>query len=277
MQQTIFLLALCGLLTTGSGATAAPPLPRKVSVPVGPDRLTAYLALPEGNGPFSAVLFLHGGRGGIVGGDPQQSAQALAHAGYVALAPLRLQRRSLREELEQTRAALSYLHTMAKIDRDRLAVVGFSRGGLLALMVAVGSDDLEAAVLMAPAAGRGALERALAVATAETPATLIQVAKNDTVQADHVAIARLTERQLERAGTAARLILYPPFGREGHSLFFKVRTAYWDDLLVFLERHLGSAPASKRRDSTGRHRHRQLKQPPTIARRPRIEDRRPVG
>ena len=85
MQQTTFFLALCGLLTTGSGATAAPPLPRKVSVPVGPDRLTAYLALPEGRGPFPAVLFLHGGRGGIVGGDPQQSAQALAHAGYVAL------------------------------------------------------------------------------------------------------------------------------------------------------------------------------------------------
>ena len=92
------------------------------------------------------------------------------------------------------------------------------------------------------------------------------MAKNDTVQADHVAIARRTKRQLERAGTDARLILYPPFGREGHSLFFKVRTAYWDDLRVFLERHLGSAPASKRRDSTGRHRHRQLKQPPPIAR-----------
>ena len=101
MQQTTFFLALCGLLATGTQATAAPPLPREVSVPAGPHRVAAYLAEPEGSGPFPAVLFLHGGRGGIVCGNPQQSVAALARSGYLALAPLRLQQNTLGKEMNR--------------------------------------------------------------------------------------------------------------------------------------------------------------------------------
>ena len=45
------------------------------------ERLAAYRAIPSGSGPFPAVLFLHGGRAGVVGGDPKESVAALARAG----------------------------------------------------------------------------------------------------------------------------------------------------------------------------------------------------
>ena len=154
MRATITLLTSCMLLVAGGRESAA--ATHKIVLPSGEQRTEAYLAEPEGSGPFPAVLFLHGGRGGIVGGDPQQSAAALVRAGYVALAPLRLQRGSLREEFRQTQAAILYLQNLANVDRDRVAVVGFSRGGLLALMAAVRSNDIDSAVLMAPAPGRGA-------------------------------------------------------------------------------------------------------------------------
>lgn len=76
MQQTTFFLALCGLLATGTQATAAPPLPREVSVPAGPHRVAAYLAEPEGSGPFPAVLFLHGGQKGHAASRPRCSGAA---------------------------------------------------------------------------------------------------------------------------------------------------------------------------------------------------------
>ena len=246
MQQATFLLALCGLLAAGTGVTSALPPPREVSIPAGPHRLEAYLAEPEGGGPFPAVLFLHGGRGGIVGGDPKESVAALARAGYVALAPMRLRQNKLGTEIAQTRGALEYLRKLDRVDPQRVAVIGFSRGGLLALIAAVNSPELRAAILMAPASGRGALDRALRRATPQVPPTLILVAKNDTRQADHVALAQKTEQQLERAGGSAQVVLYPPFGSpsgDGHRLFFAVRQSYWKDLLAFLEEHLGSPQA----------------------------------
>ena len=178
-----------------------------------------------------------------MGGDPKESVAALARAGYVALAPMRLQQNRLGTEITQTRSALEYLRKPDRVDPQRVAVVGFSRGGLLALIAAVKSTELRAAILMAPASGRGALDRALRRATPQMPPVLILVAENDTRQADHVALAQQTKQQLQRAGGSAKVVLYPPFGSpssDGHRLFFSVRQSYWKDLLAFLEDPLAS-------------------------------------
>ena len=213
----------------------------RVRFPADRERLPAYRAVPEGRGPFPAVLFLHGGRGGVVGGDPKESVAALARAGYVALAPMRLQQNRLGTEITQTRSALEYLRKLDRVDPQRVAVVGFSRGGLLALIAAVKSTELQAAILMAPASGRGALDRALRRATPQMPPVLILVAENDTRQADHVALARQAMQKLRGKGVEAEWILYPPFGpptTDGHQLFFRVRDDYWSDVRTFLTRHL---------------------------------------
>ncbi|MDP7267257.1 MAG: alpha/beta fold hydrolase [Pirellulales bacterium] len=241
MRATITLLTSCILLiANGRDAAAAA---RKIVLPSGGQRTEAYLAEPEGEGPCPAVLFLHGGRGGIVGGDPQQSLAALARAGYVALAPMRLKQNTLRAEITQTRGALEYLRKLDRVDPKRVAVVGFSRGGLLALIAAVKSPELRAAILMAPAAGRGALSRALAAATKNTAPTLILVSGNDSAQADHVEIARTINGRLKQVGADSQLTVYPAYRSDGHQLFFKVRATYWKDLVAFLDTHLQASKA----------------------------------
>lgn len=234
------VLILCTVLLTEMAAAAEV---EQIRFTADGDRLMAYRAVPEGQGPFPAILFLHGGRGGAVGGDPKASVAALARRGYVALAPMRLKQNTLKSEITQTRSALEYLRKLDRVDPQRMAVVGFSRGGLLALIAAVKSTELQAAILMAPASGRGALDRALRRATPQMPPVLILVAENDTRQADHVALARQTREQLQRKGVKAEWILYPPFGAptsDGHRLFFSVRQSYWKDLLAFLEGPLAS-------------------------------------
>ncbi|MFP6735662.1 MAG: hypothetical protein VB959_17730 [Rhodospirillales bacterium] len=42
---------------------------------------------------------------------------------------------------------------------------------------------------------------------------------------------------LKAAGRDHRMIIYPPFGVDGHQLFFQVG-AYWPDVTAFLDRHL---------------------------------------
>jgi hypothetical protein len=44
-------------------------------------------------------------------------------------------------------------------------------------------------------------------------------------------------RALEEAGKDVQLIVYPPFGRYGHALFFDLGH-YWPDVLEFLKSHL---------------------------------------
>ena len=181
-----------------------------------------------------------------MGGDPKASVAALARAGYIGLAPIRLKPNTLKTEISQTHSALAYLRNLRQVDPQRVAVVGFSRGALLSLIAAVKSTELRAAILMAPAPGRGALDRALRLATVQMPPVLILVAENDTRQADHVELAQKTRQQLQQSGVAAEWILYSPFGAptaDGHRLFFAVRSNYFKDIVAFLSQHLGHSQA----------------------------------
>ena len=144
----------------------------------------------------------------------------------------------MRESVVETAAALSFVTGLRKADSTRLAIVGFSRGGLLAFMSATVRRDLKAVVLLAPARGRGALRRSLINVQNVSAPTLILVSKNDNRQADHVSIARQIHASLEQSEKQTELIIYPPWGNDGHRLFFKVRPSYWKDVQKFLTVHL---------------------------------------
>jgi acetyl esterase/lipase len=115
---------------------------------VGDQQLRLDLALPaEGDGPFPAVVCVHGG--GWVGGDRRQMAQTiatLAAHGYVAIAPdYRLAPENrFPAAVEDCKAAVRWLRANArayKVNPDRIGAMGFSAGAHLACLLGVTTSD----------------------------------------------------------------------------------------------------------------------------------------
>lgn len=124
--------------------------------------LRGCLARPDGAGPHPAILVMHDARG--LGDGTARRAQALADAGYVALAadlygngaffadpkqagatvaPLMQEPSRLRA---RTIAGFEALRGLPQVDRGRIGVVGFCLGGRCALELARSGADLRAAV-----------------------------------------------------------------------------------------------------------------------------------
>lgn len=199
--------------------------------------LKGTLCKPKGEGPFPVVLYHHGGFGDFIGGAPRETCAALAGAGFIGFAPIRRKDLSMEGNLDDVLAAVEFAKHLPEADPQRIGMIGFSRGGLLALMAAGQGTGFKAIVLMAPAPGRGHLEAFLPSARTISAPVLLMVAENDKGQADHVAIARRIKEALEAAGREVKFLLYPPYGNDGHRMFFEVG-AYWKDVEDFLKKNL---------------------------------------
>jgi acetyl esterase/lipase len=116
---------------------------------VGETELKLDMARPaEGDGPFPAVLVIHGG--GWRGGSKDQMRGALldfARRGYVAVSPQYrfCPKDTFPAQVHDVKAAVRWVKEHAKdykIDPDHLGAVGFSAGGHLSMMLGVtGPDD----------------------------------------------------------------------------------------------------------------------------------------
>ena len=172
-----------------------------VKIPVGPDTIDGYLAVPttavSGPGPWPAVVVVHDVFG--VGADIKSIAERFATAGYLTLVPdlytrggmfrcvkatfTALQRGNGRaiDDLEAARAFLA-----ARDDcTDKIGVAGFCMGGGFALLMAARGfdasapyygplpDDLSALEGACPVvASYGARDKGLKGAVAQLEATL---------------------------------------------------------------------------------------------------------
>ncbi|MGL4555175.1 MAG: alpha/beta hydrolase [Gemmataceae bacterium] len=122
----------------------------------GGEELKLDLAVPPGDGPFPAVVCLHGG--GWVGGDRKQLTRTLgvlSRRGYVAIAPdYRLApKHRFPACLDDCKAAVAWLRANAAkyhIDPARVGVIGMSAGGHLACMLAVDGGGVQAVVAFSP-------------------------------------------------------------------------------------------------------------------------------
>ena len=199
--------------------------------------LKGYLCKPRGAGPFPLVIYNHGGLGDIVGGPPKETCIALARAGYVGFAPIRRNTRSMQGHLDDVFAGLEYAKQVEKVDSRRIAMIGFSRGSLLTYMAGTRHSEFKALVMMAAAVNSRSgqlLENAAAI----NAPVLALVAKNDTGSKATMGRSVLDgmieiNAALKRAGKDVRLIVYPPYGNDGHAMFFKVGS-YWKDVISFL-------------------------------------------
>ncbi len=145
--------------------------------------------------------------------------------------------------MQEVLAALDGLCASPEVDPECIAVLGCSRGGLLAFDTATERpSELRVRVLMAPTSGRGRLERALGEMVLIQASSLLLVADNDLVQDDHVALVAQVAGALEAADKEVQKILYPPFttpgNQDGQMRFDEVRESCWGDALSFLAMHL---------------------------------------
>jgi dienelactone hydrolase len=112
----------------------------------------ATLFTPTASGPHPAVICLSGSEGGLLEG----YAAVLASHGFATLALGYFGRETLPQELveiplESLKAGIDWLKKQPEVDARRIAVLGGSKGGELALLLAATyPDDIAAAVAFKP-------------------------------------------------------------------------------------------------------------------------------
>ena len=122
--------------------------------PVEEEGLVGTLFCPSTPGPHPAVIAI----GGVGGGLREGGAEALASEGFAALALAYfgvegLPRELVEIHLEYFETAIAWLKSRPEIDANRIAVVGNSKGGELALLLgATYPEDVKAVIGYAPSA-----------------------------------------------------------------------------------------------------------------------------
>ena len=173
MRLTVALLAT-GVVAFASGAEAA----QQIEIAPGPPALGGYLFRPEGRGPFPGVVALTGcgglmTRSGRVGSLFMDWGNRLAAAGFAVVFPDSLGSRGLatqchvqvrdrkvratHEQVADAVAARAWLQSQPWSIKDRVALLGWSDGGVAALWAvrrragaADGAAEFRSAVALYP-------------------------------------------------------------------------------------------------------------------------------
>ncbi|MFX0203177.1 MAG: dienelactone hydrolase family protein [Candidatus Hodarchaeota archaeon] len=202
----------------------------------------ALIFKPEGKGPFPVVIYNHGmivdihGLSGAYdhGYELENICQTLADSGYFVFAPIRQSGRgNISGHKREVDRAIDYVKKLPDVDPSRIGLMGFSRGGLLTLMVAVERNDLKALVILAPAPGRGQFAEAVRQVSSINAPVLLLVEAND--EQHILEDFEMLSRSLENFGKESRIVKYNRGG--GHRLFYTVGY-YWDDVRRFLKDNL---------------------------------------
>jgi dienelactone hydrolase len=148
------LLAAMPAAAAESAAPAAPSAAEPVKTAVSANGLVGELYTPAGPRPVGgAILVLGGSEGGLRGASSQ--AQDLARHGYVALALAYFGAAGVPDALtniplEYFKTALDFLRHRPGVDPHRIGVVGTSKGGEAALVVAATYREVRAVVAGVP-------------------------------------------------------------------------------------------------------------------------------
>lgn len=152
----------------------------------------------------------------------------------------------LNAETDDVLAAIDYLKSLPFASTERMAVMGWSFGGIVTMLAVSRSSAFRAAVDQAGGAltwrenayVRDALVTAAGKAT--TP-TLFLVARNDRTTESVTALAEIFEKR----GLPHRLVIYEAFipaqsrTAPGHAIFSAQGVKLWqNDVVEFLNRHL---------------------------------------
>jgi len=244
------------------GQTARPEL---IGFKSGNLELKGFVWKPSGDGPFPALLWNHGSEKspgsvdtvapyfvskGYVFFVPHRRGQGRSPGPYIMdeLNALSRDERSRRLvelheiQLQDQLAGLEYLQNLTFIDRNRIAVMGFSFGGIQTMLAVERGPGYRVAVNCSGAAetwrGSSALRsRLTAAASKATMPVFFLQAEND----HDLTPNRVLSEEVRKAGKPVEAKVYPPFGsgpREGHSFCVRGTETWAPDVLKFIERHL---------------------------------------
>ena len=196
--------------------------------------IEGYLSKPDGSGPFPAIVYLHGCNG-LSQSTRARMADLMTGWGYVSLAVDSFTSRGIKEACTggmPTRqadalGALLYLSSLGFVDPKRIAVVGSSQGGIVALRLASTEtvklfavpDDLKfkAAVAYYPLCGVASQQLAV-------PTIILIGERDDWTPAEN---CELWMKWRAGIGAPVKLVIYPgayhafdvPTLRDGQRLF----------------------------------------------------------
>ena len=218
----------------------------------------AYLALPDGDGPFPGIVVIHEIFG--LNENIRQIAQRFSQEGYVALAVdlfstgsrvaclLRIFHGMLLRPLANgivadLQAAVDFLKRWPEVDPGRVGVIGFCMGGSYALQLACVAD---------PLTGSGQALQAASVFYGMNPRPLESVAHACPIVGSYperdftASAARQLEPLLEKHSIPHDIKIYP---ETRHSFFNDTGPGYrpeaaadaWRRTLAFFDTHLRGA------------------------------------
>ena len=244
MKSGAAAVALALNLFSGEAAQAAPRVERFASggVPITAEWFRADAAETARR---PAVLILHGADGMARAETYRFGAQALAASGFHVVliryfdrtGDTRAKRSSLLQDaplwLGTIRDAVTYVSAQPDVDRERVAVVGFSLGASLAL-AAAGEDARIKAVIdvfgPVPEGAEGAARM--------PPVLILHGARDRLVPVEH---AHRLEKLLKARAVPHEVKIYPD---QGHGFSGAAQIDAAGRILAFLQRHLGSGSAA---------------------------------
>lgn len=230
------------------------------------ERLKAFVGLPSTMGKHPAVIYQHGAlvrrlgpdEAAHRGYDVRSFVDALNKDGYVAIAPVTElvsgQSAAIRgkesrdinsaedfsggidQGIRAGMAALRYLQSHPSVDPQRIAIIGFSEGGLVATWLASDSR-LRAAVIMSPALMLKATELSIASATKSEQFSKISIpilvtTGNSDDKTVLIGVRKWLIPGLQRLNK--QYYLRDDYSG-GHEYFYQVRENYWNDIRSFLD------------------------------------------
>ena len=228
--------------------------PKKISYPAGDINIPGYLCLPREQTDCAPVIIFHGSDG--FKPNHETIARKLAMEGFAALALTWFGGDSPRSQWGEVRAddilqAVAFLNHLPTVDTDRLGMIGFSRGGGLALVMASLIPRTKAVVnYFGLTSWKGGLEEFYHLPLNKSepldfikrlPCPVLSVhGKNDSV----VPVANTIEvdAACKKFGIDHRCILYPgvdhSFIWPGDKYHQKAHLDSWNRTLKFLKKRL---------------------------------------
>jgi dienelactone hydrolase len=160
---------------------------------------------------------------------------------------------SIQTDATDVLAAVGYLRTRSFVDPDRVAVGGHSVGGIVSVLAGARDPKLRAVISLAGGFAwrdnlRGETSTPFVDSVWKESArtmmapVLIQWSKNDTLL--EVDVGRDLEKRLRAAGKRVEMIVYPPYGQNGHAMFNRAdgTSVFSADLMRFLNDNTARKP-----------------------------------